>query len=75
MHTYTKPNNMSSRIHLGNHNRRVFDLQTTVGTGSINTQLKESKININTAQGESIVSVVIELESKNRLQLLEGYER
>lgn len=58
---------MNSRRHLGNHNRHsIFDLQTTVGTGAINTQLKASKININTAQGESIVSVVIELESKHK---------
>lgn len=68
MHTTnTNTNNMSTRIHLGNNNRHcIFDSQTTVGTVAINTQLKANKTNIKTAQGERIVSVVIELESKHK---------
>lgn len=57
---------MNARIYLGNNNRLcIFDSQTTVGTGAINTQLKANKTNIKAAQGERIVSVVIELESKH----------
>lgn len=57
---------MSTGIDLGNNNRHcIFDLQTT-GTGAINTQLKANKTNIKAAQGERIVSVVIELESMRK---------
>lgn len=66
-HTDTNTNNTSTGKDLGNNRRhRIFDLQTTVGTGAINTQLKANKTNIKAAQGERIVSVVIELESKHR---------
>lgn len=58
---------MSAWIDLGNNNtHRIFDLQTTGGTGSINTQLKANKPNIKAAQGKRIVSEVIELERKHK---------
>ncbi len=66
---------------LGSNNRLcVFDLQTTVGTAAINTQLKANKTNMKASQGERIFSVVIELESSKNVRnisdrVLEGRER
>lgn len=60
----TSTDNISAGIDVGSNNRHgVFDLETTVGTGAINTQLKANETNMKAAQGGRIVSVLIELES------------
>lgn len=83
MGSHTKTTN-EPNIHqdtTGEHQKKrycIFDLQTTVGTGAINTQLKANKTNIKAAQGESIVSAVIELERKRKTVpdgVLQGTER